>query len=201
LGLKIRPALAVSVGIVVLSLTSAVIFQDRILWKLGDILVRAEAPQKADMAEVLGGDYPGRRILKACELVRNGFVPRAFVTGGGHFYGMHESKLSIDFAGRRGCPADFFIQIGYPAQSTTDEIVHLLPELRRLGVHKLLVVTSPSHTGRAARVFHRLAPDMEVHTIAAPDPKWNNGYWWKIREGRKTWLLEVTKNMADFLGI
>ncbi|MES1258050.1 MAG: YdcF family protein [Acidobacteriota bacterium] len=153
------------------------------------------------MAEVLGGDYPGNRILRVCELVRDGFVPKALVTGGGRFFGVHESILAIDFAGQRGCPADFFIPVMYPAQSTTDEVVHLLPELRRRGVHKLLVVTSPSHTGRAARVFRRQAPDIEVHMIAARDPNWNNGYWWKLREGRKTWFFEMTKTIADFFGI
>ena len=185
-------------GILIFFAFVVFVFSDKILWTLGAALVMAEAPRKADMAEVLGGDYRGNRILKACELVRGGFVPKALVTGGGGFFDLHESKLSISFAGIHGCPSTFFIPLEYPALSTTDEVSHLVPELRRLGVRKLLVVTSPSHTGRAARVFRRLAPDIEVHTIAAFDPEWNNGYWWKIRQGRKTWLDEAIKTVADF---
>jgi hypothetical protein len=32
-------------------------------------------------------------------------------------------------------------------------------------------------------------------------PNWNHGYWWKQREGRKIWLQEETKTVADFFGI
>lgn len=176
-------------------------FSGAILWKLGAVLVDTEPPQKADAIEVLGGDYFGNRILKACELVREGYAPKAIVTGGGTFYGKHESQLEIAFAGTCGCPADFFIPTGYPAVSTVDEVMHLLPELHRLGVHKLLLVTSPSHTARATRVFRRLAPDIEIHPIASRDANWNNGYWWKTRQGRKTWFFETAKGIADFLGI
>lgn len=121
-------------GIFFVSLIAGLFFfREAILWKLGAILVISEVPQKADMAEVLGGDYRGNRILKACELVRQGFVPQAAVTGAGGFYGVHESRLSIDFAATRGCPPGFFMPSDYPALSTTDELENLVPELRRRG--------------------------------------------------------------------
>ncbi len=176
-------------------------FRDAVLWHLGDMLVKSEAPQKSDMVEVLGGDYLGNRILKACSLIQQGFAPQAILTGEGGFYGVHEGEIELDFAARRGCRKEALTVFPYASLSTVDEVEHLVPELRRRGVHKLLVVTSPGHTGRAARVFQRFAPEIEVRMIASRDPFWNNGYWWKIREGRKRWLLEVTKRVADFFGI
>jgi len=182
-----------------LSAVLFLVFSDRILWAAGSWLVLSETPQKADIIEVLGGDYEGNRISKACELVRSGFAPKALISGGGKFYGFHESRVAIDFAVAQGCPADYFIPWTYPAKATTDELDSVVAEFRRRGIHKVLLVTSPSHTARATRVFRRIAPDLEVHTVAAADPYWNHGYWWKSREGRKMWLLETLKTFADFL--
>jgi uncharacterized SAM-binding protein YcdF (DUF218 family) len=179
----------------------AAVFSRNILFWMGAILVTSEPPQKADTVEVLGGDSSGNRVMKGCELVRAGFAPKAFITGQASFYGVHESKLAVDFAGTQGCPADYFIRTDFPALSTVSELNHLTSTLRALGMHKVLLVTSPSHTARATRVFRRLAPDLEIHTVASDDPKWNNGYWWKTREGRKTWLFEIIKTGADFFGI
>ena len=85
--------------------------------------------------------------------------------------------------------------------STTDEARDIVPELRKMGVHSILLVTSPSHTGRAGRVFRRAAPDLMIRTVAAADPRWCRGYWWTDRECRKTWILEESKNIADFFRI
>lgn len=166
---------------------------------MGQWLVYSESPQKADIIEVLGGDYDGNRVLKGCELVRNGFAPKAMISGAGEFYGFHESRLAIDFAISRGCPSGYLIAWGYAAKATTDELASVVTELRRTGIHKVLLVTSPSHTARATRVLRRLAPDLEIHTVASADRYWNHGYWWKSREGRKMWLLESAKTVADYL--
>jgi uncharacterized SAM-binding protein YcdF (DUF218 family) len=177
------------------------LFSEPILWKLGSLLVLSEPPQQADLIEVPGGDYAGNRVLKTCELLRAGYAPKAFVTGEAMFYGKHESQLAIDFAGTHGCAPNFFLSSDYPAVSTLSEFKDLIPRLRAMGVHKVLLITSPSHTARATRVFRRLAPDLEIHTVASFDPKWNNGYWWKTREGRKVWFFESSKTIADYFGI
>jgi uncharacterized SAM-binding protein YcdF (DUF218 family) len=180
---------------------TALIFSQQILWSLGAILVHSETPQQADMELVLGGDASGGRILKACQLLQAGYAPRVMVSGQGSYYGTHESVLAIRLAVSQGCPEAAFLPFRYPATSTLEEAAHVVPELRKLGVRKLLVVTSPSHTARALRVFHRLAPDLEVHTVASVDRKWNSGYWWKSREGRKIWIMEAAKTVADFVGL
>src|SRR5437870_9128029 len=100
--------------------------------------------------------------MKACELIRDGYVSRALVSGAGFYWGSHESIRAIDFAVGRGCPREAFVALKYPASSTVEEATQVIPEIRKLGAHKVLVVTSPSHTARAGRIFRRLAPDLEI---------------------------------------
>ena len=164
-------------------------------------MVNSEAPQRADAALVLGGDYHGRRVLKGAELFSKGYVPKVLVSGSGPIYGMHESELAIQLAVRRGYPQDAFIPLQHEAVSTEDEIRSVVESLRTMRIRKLLLVTSPSHTGRATRVARQLLPGIEIHSIAAEDPTWQNGYWWTNREGRKAWLFEAMKSIAYSLDL
>jgi uncharacterized SAM-binding protein YcdF (DUF218 family) len=192
-----RWLIPVAVLICVLILLPA-IFSSAILAALGAFLVHSGQPQTADIILVIGGDYTGERILKAAELERDGYAPTVFVSGGGSMYGFHEAELAVAFVQDHGYTAEKFIQFRYPASSTVDEAMHVIPELRAIGVHRYLLVTSPEHTARAGRVFRRVAPDLDVRVVAAPSPVWNGGRWWATREGRKTWLMEASKTVADW---
>lgn len=199
--MKPRRRLAV-LGVVALCAVAALfVFSGRILWSLGAILDHSEAPQKADIIVVIGGDARGNRIMKAAELVRQGYAPKVLVSGQGAMYGHHESDLAIDFAVEHNYPREEFSAFRYPALSTVDEAAADIRELRTLGVHRYLLVTSPYHTARAARIFRREGAGFEMHVVSAPDPYWQNGEWWKSREGRKLWFLEFIKTMADYFRI
>jgi len=177
------------------------LFGNRILYSLGAILVNAGPPQKADIAVVLAGDTKGYRILAAARLCRDGYVPKVLVSGPPGFYGYSQSDLEIAYAVRKGFPEDTLINFHDKALSTVEEAREIIPELRSLGVHSYLLVTSDYHTARATRIFRREGRDLEEHTVAASDPDWANGYWWTNREGRKLWFFEVSKTLADYLGI
>ena len=196
---KRRPAVF---GIIALCAVAVLlVFSHSVLWSLGAILDSSEPPQKADMIVVIGGDSRGNRILKAAELVRDGYGPKVLVSGQGAMYGRHESDMAIDFAVEHNYPRDEFIAFRYPALSTVDEAAADVRRLRELGVHKYLLVTSPYHTARASRIFRREGAGLELHTVSAPEPYWRNGEWWKSREGRKLWFLEFVKTIADWLRI
>jgi uncharacterized SAM-binding protein YcdF (DUF218 family) len=197
---KKRGLLAVSVAILCV-LVLAGLFSGKILWSLGAVLDSGEPPQKADVIVVIGGDWRGNRILKAAELARAGYAPRVLVSGLGGVYGHHESDLAIEFAIRHGYPREMFVAFHYPAVSTRTEAVADIRELRRLGVHKYLLVTSIWHTARAERIFRREGRDLEVHAISSPDRYWQNGEWWVDREGRKIWFDEAVRTVADYFGI
>lgn len=163
-------------------------------------LVRADAPQPADVAVVLGGDGYGQRILKAAELVRNHYVPLVLVSGPEGFYGYNEAELAIAYAERAGYPASWFVAVPHSYNSTSDEARVFAPELRRRGIRTCLLVTSDYHTRRAGRTFRAAVPEIRFFVIAAPYPYFDPTGWWRTREGRKLVFWEWQKTVASWLG-
>jgi uncharacterized SAM-binding protein YcdF (DUF218 family) len=171
------------------------------LTALGGYLVHSDAPVPADMIVVLAGDFTGSRIFTAGGLVRQGFAGKALISGPSGIYGLYESDLAIALAVRNGYPAAYFVPFPNDSKSTASESRVVISELRRLRVHKIDLVTSNFHTRRAARTFRALAPDMEVHVVAAPDQYFTPNGWWKEREGRKTFLMEWMKTVGAWFGL
>lgn len=168
---------------------------------LGRFLVRAEAPVPADAVLVLGGDSYGHRVLKGGELVRQGYAPRAYVSGGPGYYGVLESDLAIAFAVRHGYPQSVFVPVLHRSLSTREEARTILPELRRQGVRRLLLVTSDYHTRRAGATFRGVGPDLAITVVAARDEVFTHDGWRHTREGRKTVYYEVSKTLANWIGL
>lgn len=172
---------------------------------LGRGLVRDEGPAKADLAVVLGGDFFGDRILKAGDLVRQGYVPAALVSGPEGFLGQHECDFTIRFAVRHGYPEKWFIPYPADVHSTQDEATAILPELRRRHIHSVLVITSNYHTARAARVFRStersLGGGIQMRMVSVPDRSFRPDSWWRSREGQKVAFLEWLKTVTGIFGI
>jgi uncharacterized SAM-binding protein YcdF (DUF218 family) len=179
----------------------------RSLWLpwLGYALVHDDGPAKADIAVVLAGDYLGHRIDKAAQLIRQGYVPAALISGPPGFYGLHESEYAIAYALRQGFPAQWFIALPHSALNTRDEAVVVLGELRRRNVRSFLLVTSDYHTARARRVFlaaeRAMGGGPTMRTVAVPGEFFRPDSWWRNREGQKTAFFEWSKTVATALGI
>ena len=101
---------------------------------LGESLVLSEPPFRAEIAVVLAGDGYGNRIIKAAELVREGYAPSVLVSGPPGFYGRYESDLAVTFAVERRYPESWFIRLPHQAHSTRDEAAVIVSELRRRGI-------------------------------------------------------------------
>src|ERR1700722_12995947 len=136
-------------------LAIAGIFHTQILSALGGYLVHANPPQPADAALVLAGDGWGHRILTAAQLVRDGYVPKVLVSGPDGAYGNHECDLAIPFAARHGYPESYVVHLEHPGRSTAAEAAAVLPAIRRMGVRRLIVLTSDFHTRRAGGIFRK----------------------------------------------
>ena len=107
----------------------------------------------------------------------------------------------MHFAVQRGYPESFFIPFPNSALSTREEGAAIVPELRRRNLHNIDIVTSDYHTRRSGLIYHALAPDLDIHLVAAPDPYFAPGGWWRNREGQKTFVQEWTKTVANWLGL
>lgn len=196
-----RPSLKTRLGVVVALVAVLVLAHSVWMGWMGSWLVKADAPFHADMIVTLGGDAYGYRILKAAELVKQGFASRVLVSGAPGFYDLHESDLSIPFAVRHGYPAEWFIAFPHEGHSTDEEARAVAPELRRRGVHRVILVTSDYHSRRALRTFHAAAPELEMRMVAVPDEFFKPDGWWRTREGRKTFFFEWSKTFASLVGL
>lgn len=168
---------------------------------MGGFLVREEMPARAEAVVVLAGDDSGNRILKAAELVKQGYAPRVFVSGPSGHYGTSEDILAIDFAVKHGYPREWFIGVPNGTRSTRDEADAMLPALRARSIRGFILVTSDYHTRRAGMIFREKAADMLMRVVAAPDVYFRPDGWWREREGRKVFLLEATKLATSVFGI
>jgi uncharacterized SAM-binding protein YcdF (DUF218 family) len=173
-------------------------FHAPILAALGNFLVQAGPPQKADIIVVLAGDGFGHRILTAAELVKQGWAPQALISGPNGMYGNYECDLAIPFAVKAGYPESYFLHLEHRARSTADEARVVVDKLRAMGVKRVLLVTSNYHTRRSGRIFHRAAPDLDVFVVSAPDEFFKPNSWWHDRESRKIFLLEWMKTVAEW---
>ncbi|MBI1895569.1 MAG: YdcF family protein [Acidobacteria bacterium] len=169
---------------------------------LGQALIHADRPQRAQAVVVLAGDWTGDRVLKGGELVRQGYAPFALVSGPMQMYGRNEAVLAIEHAIRSGYPQDYFVPLYYRAYSTEEEAALLRSELERRGIRDVLVVTSDFHTARAGRILRRaLGAAVRVRMIAVADRFFHPDSWWRNRQGRKTLFFEWSKTIATVLGV
>lgn len=167
----------------------------------GSFLVEADAPARADMIVVLAGDQYGYRILKACELIRQGYAPKALVSGPCCTYGRPESEPAIEFATRNGCPAEWLVSFPLDAGNTIEEAEKTVRELRRRGVRKFIAVTNNFHTRRTRRAYARFAPKDDFRVVAARDRFFNAEDWWRTRQAQKVFFLEWSKTLATWAGM
>ena len=92
---------------ILLSLILAGVLTRRCVWLplVGRALIHDEGPAKADIAVVLAGDHSGNRILKAAELVAQGYVPAVLVSGPPVCTASTRAMLAIRFAVAAGLSA------------------------------------------------------------------------------------------------
>ncbi len=188
-----RVALVLAVVIIFL-----VAFHVAVLTALGNFLVQAGPPQKADIIVVLAGDGFGHRIEKAADLVKEGWAPKVLVSGPNGNYGGYECDLAIPFAVKAGYPESYFLHFEHSARSTEEETQAITEKLRAMGVKRIILVTSNYHTRRAGKIFRHAAPDLNIFVVASRDEFFSPDHWWRIREARKTFLLEWAKTVAEW---
>jgi uncharacterized SAM-binding protein YcdF (DUF218 family) len=190
-----------------LLILAAVAFLARDVWlaALGSALIHDDGPGKADIAVVLAGDNWGHRMVKGAELVKQGYVPHVLVSGPPGMYDINEADAAIQFAIRKGYPAEWFIPLRHTGLSTREEAVPVLDALKQRNIHNFLLVTSDFHTARARRIYlsaeRQRGGGPDLRAVASRDQFFTATAWWHNREGRKTFFLEWTKTLTSVFGI
>lgn len=194
-------------GALFLLIVCAALFLARPLWlpALGAVLVHDDGAGKAEIAVVLAGDSWGYRLSKGADLVKQGYAPHVLVSGPPGIYGINEADAAIQFAVRKGYPAEWFVPLYHTALSTREEAAAVLDWMNAHQVHSFLLVTSNYHTARARRIFRSAererggGPDIRV--VASDDRFYRAADWWCNREGRKTAFMEWSKTISSLFGI
>jgi uncharacterized SAM-binding protein YcdF (DUF218 family) len=160
-----------------------------------------DAPQPSDVIVVLAGET-SVRPAHAIDLLRQGMAPRVFLDVENRDV-LYDQPLK-EFAERYArsfpekeriaiCPID-----GFSTYGETDDVGRCL---QSLGVHRVLIVSSASHTGRALRIFRHRLPQYQFTAAAAQDPTHFGFAWWTNREWAKTtldeWLKLIWWEMVD----
>jgi uncharacterized SAM-binding protein YcdF (DUF218 family) len=165
------------------------------------MLVEDDGAQKADAILVLGGDDYGARIVKGAELAKAGYAPFVLVSGTVSLLG-HSSDMTIEYAERKGFPSSLFRAVPLPpgTDSTRQEADYLGPYLKANKLQRILLVTSNYHSRRAASIWRKENPTLDLDVVPSPDPYFTLDGWWKSRHGKKTFLYEWMKTVSTWLG-
>jgi len=110
---------------------------------------------KADELIVLGGG--DGRAERAAELFKQGAAPGILVTG----YGDCESN--VELLEKNGVPASA-ITLEPKALTTLENAEFSIPLLRKMGAHRVILVTSWFHSRRALACFEHFAPDIKFYS-------------------------------------
>ncbi|MCX6591876.1 MAG: YdcF family protein [Acidobacteria bacterium] len=172
-----------------------------LLSQAGPFLVKAEPPRKADVAIVIGGDYGGRRMLLACDLLRQGLVPKVWVSGPRVLYDEHEDGFAIRWAARQGCPVEQLEGFPHEIDSTRQEAEFFARVMAERGVHSYLLITSNFHTRRAGEMFRQATPGITTTVVAATHGRYDPVRWWASRDSAKVVFFEWTKTLASWVGM
>jgi len=185
----------------ILGAASLILYLFQNLWLpwIGEGLVSSDTPAPADLILVLGGDFWGPRVVKGAELAVRGYAPRVLISGPDYRWNgiiYPEGDLATQFLVDKGYPRKLFSTFHHHAGSTIDEAKALVPELQRLQVKRLLIVTSAYHSRRASLVFHALVPFSEIRVIGVPDGVFEPDSWWVTPGNRQLVKSEWTKVMG-----
>jgi len=181
--------LRLAMGVVV---SYGLLFHTPLLWWAAAPLKLAAAPQPADAIVVFAGGvgesgWPGQgyeeRVQHAVDLYQQGYAPH-IIFSSGYTFALKEVDIMKALAVSMGVPEDAIL-LENQASTTFQNVVLTHAMLKAHGWRTILLVSSPYHMRRAALVWRKQAPDVEV--IDAPIPLsrfYGNASrvkWWHIQ--------------------
>ncbi|MGC8835120.1 MAG: YdcF family protein [Armatimonadota bacterium] len=148
------------------------------------LFMYSEPPQKADFIVVLSGEKSGEREEYAARLYKSGYAPKILVCGNLIAWRTYESDAMAAHLIHLGVPQNRIFK-EKQGGNTYAQAQGALQILKKHGARSVLLVTSPTHSKRAAAVFREaLAPaGIEVHCCPVPlsDSRFKLERWWTRR--------------------
>jgi uncharacterized SAM-binding protein YcdF (DUF218 family) len=200
-GRRRRPGLFVLAILSLLLVVGVVLFRN-----VGHWLVREDALGKSDVIVVLSGGLP-YRAQAAAGVFKSGYAPAVWVS---RPLGPREelAALGIQFVGEEEYDRKILLQQGVPDSAirvfpdtivnTQDEVEEISREMRRDGMHTVIIVTSPQHTRRVRALWSKLVgDDPRVIVRAAWDDPFDADHWWRTTAD----VLAVVREAMGLLNV
>ncbi|MGD0793732.1 MAG: YdcF family protein [Terriglobales bacterium] len=152
-----------------------------------------DEPEKSDAMVVLAGET-NVRPARALELLRQGVAPHVFLDAETRdlIYDQRLADIAQKYVNGLGeanrvsvCPI-----VGLSTIAEADDASRCL---QSLGAHRVLIVTSESHTRRALMIFRHRLPQYQFNAAAVRDPAHFGEAWWTNREWAKVTFDEWSK--------
>jgi uncharacterized SAM-binding protein YcdF (DUF218 family) len=172
----------------------------------GHWLVREDPAGKADVIVVLSGGLPFR-AEGAAGIFRSGYAPAVWVSRPG---GPQEelAALGIHFVGEEEYNREILVNEGVPASAiqifpdaianTQEEVQEISRDMRRAGLHTVIIVTSPQHTRRVKALWRKLVgDDPRLIVRAAPGDPFDADHWWRNTQD----VLAVVRESLGLLNV
>ncbi|MBU0630829.1 MAG: YdcF family protein [Candidatus Margulisbacteria bacterium] len=171
-----------------------------ILPGLADFLIVKDQIEKADMIIVLAGDYNGERVRQAAQLYNRGYAPVILMSGGPVAWKLTYAANMKYEAIALGVPAKAIL-LQDKSLSTIEDARFSLPIVQEKKAFSVIVVTSPQHSRRAARVFRKIFEPEKIKVMLYPvgNSSFNPDKWWTKHEESSAILWEYGSLVFYFM--
>ena len=174
-----------------------------LLTAIGDQLIHADPPERVDAIIVLAPFLD--RVMEGADLYRQGHAPVVILTRATRDAGEQEliDLQIIEGSEERkrralialGVPADAIVILDPVVDSTADEARAFAEWARRRPIRRVIVVTSPLHTGRSRLTFIRAVENLPIEVLVRPSSRnaFRSDTWWRSRDTFRDGLIEWQK--------
>src|SRR3989339_570871 len=165
----------------------------------GRVLIVQDKLRPADLIVVLGGDGNGERVATGVRLYKQGLAPKILMSGGPLAWQLTYAEWMKKQALASGVPAAALL-LQAKSLSTAEDAKYSRKVIEPLKIKTIILITSPQHTRRAARVFRKIfpAPDYEIMVYPAQPSAFKVDRWWTRYEDRALVVWEYFSSVLYF---
>jgi uncharacterized SAM-binding protein YcdF (DUF218 family) len=177
--------------------------------ELGRWLVVQDPLERSGAIVVLSGGMP-YRAMEGAKIYMEGIAPQVWLT---RSLGPPElEELHIDYESEETYNRKILISEGVPDSAirvldpiitnTVDEERAVFAEMRRSGVGRVIIVTSPPHTRRVRTLWRKLAPSgLEAIVRASSTDHYDANHWWRNTRDALDVVREVLGLLNAWAGL
>lgn len=164
-----------------------------ILGGIARFLIVRDKIEPAALIIVLGGDNTGERVNEAVNLYREGYAQKILMSGGPLAWELTYAEWMKKHAVALGAPFQAVL-LEDKSRSTIENAQFTLPILKQNRIRSFILVTSPTHSRRAKRVFKKVYAEEGIKMISHPVPLRDSMFrlprWWTRHEDTQLVMWE-----------